>query len=130
MDRLDRFFGVAGQALGLRSERLTVLASNIANAATPGYKARDLDFAALLQPADATLALPRTSAGHLAADGSGRNGPSLRYRIPVQPSLDGNTVELATEQLQFAETAMRYRSSLSILNGRIQTLVSALKGDQ
>jgi flagellar basal-body rod protein FlgB len=128
MDRLDRFFGTEGRALGLRSQRLTVLASNIANAATPNYKARDLDFTAVLAPEPGGLALARTSAAHLAA-GDSASGPTLRYRIPVQPSLDGNTVELATEQLQFAETAVRYRSSLEILNGRIQTLVAAMKSE-
>jgi flagellar basal-body rod protein FlgB len=129
MDRLDQFFGLHGQALMLRSERLSLLASNIANAATPGYKARDLDFAAALagQPAPR---LNRTDARHLSPDASGPAADSrIRYRAPIQPSLDGNTVELATEQLQFAESALRYRSTLQILNGRISGLTSALKGE-
>jgi flagellar basal-body rod protein FlgB len=130
MDRLDQFFGVHGQALQLRSERMALLASNIANAATPNYKARDLDFAAALS-GEQGLALARTSAGHLSATGSGpSDSTAVRYRRPLQPSLDGNTVELATEQLQFAETALRYRSTIGILNSRIQGLTSALKGDQ
>jgi flagellar basal-body rod protein FlgB len=130
MDRLDQFFGVHGQALQLRSERMALLASNIANAATPSYKARDLDFAAALS-GEQGLALARTSAGHLAAQGNGPgDSKAIRYRQPLQPSLDGNTVELATEQLQFAETALRYRSTIGILNSRIQGLTSALKGDQ
>lgn len=130
MDRLDQFFGVHGQALQLRSERMGLLASNIANAATPNYKARDLDFAAALS-GEQGLGLARTSAGHLVATRSGpSDGPAVRYRQPLQPSLDGNTVELATEQLQFAETALRYRSTIGILNSRIQGLTSALKGDQ
>jgi flagellar basal-body rod protein FlgB len=130
MDRLDQFFGVHGQALQLRSERMGLLASNIANAATPNYKARDLDFAAALS-GEQGLGLARTKAGHLSARGPGPgDGPAVRYRQPLQPSLDGNTVELATEQLQFAETALRYRSTIGILNSRIQGLTSALKGDQ
>jgi flagellar basal-body rod protein FlgB len=130
MDRLDQFFGVHGQALQLRSERMALLASNIANAATPNYKARDLDFAAALS-GEQGLGLARTSAGHLSAQGPGPgDSRSIRYRQPLQPSLDGNTVELATEQLQFAETALRYRSTIGILNSRIQGLTSALKGDQ
>lgn len=130
MDRLDQFFGVHGQALQLRSERMALLASNIANAATPNYKARDLDFAAALAGEEG-LTLARTSAGHLSAQGTGPgDSKAIRYRQPLQPSLDGNTVELATEQLQFAETALRYRSTIGILNSRIQGLTSALKGDQ
>jgi flagellar basal-body rod protein FlgB len=130
MDRLDQFFGVHGQALQLRSERMGLLASNIANAATPNYKARDLDFAAALS-GEQGLGLARTRAGHLAAARSGPGeAPAIRYRQPLQPSLDGNTVELATEQVQFAETALRYRSTIGLLNSRIQGLTAALKGDQ
>jgi flagellar basal-body rod protein FlgB len=106
-------FGVHGTALALRAQRMTVLASNIANAATPGYKARDLDFGD---------ALRRAEAGESA-------GTSLRFRTPLQDSLDGNTVELATEQTQFAENAIAYRTTLSFLNGRIATLSRALKGE-
>jgi flagellar basal-body rod protein FlgB len=129
VDRLDQFFGVHGRALLLRSERMGLLASNIANAATPNYKARDLDFTAALAD-EAGVRLGRTHAGHMAAQGNGpADGPAVRYRQPLQPSLDGNTVELATEQLQFAETALRYRSTLGMLNSRIQGLQSALKGE-
>lgn len=127
MDRLDRFFGVHGSALTLRSERLGLLASNIANAATPGYKARDLDFQALVRERQSP-SLSATNSRHFATPAA-EEGPRIRYRMPVQPSLDGNTVELATEQLQFAETALRYRSSLSILSGRISSLTTALKGE-
>jgi flagellar basal-body rod protein FlgB len=128
MDRLDRFFGVHGAALELRSERMQILASNIANAATPGYKARDLDFGALLGSAQAaTPGLAATRQGHF--NGAPGGGAKLLYRQPLQPSLDGNSVELATEQIQFAETAIRYRSTLSILGSRIGSLMSALKGE-
>jgi len=127
MDRLDRFFGVHGNALTLRSERMGLLASNIANAATPGYKARDLDFQSLLAERKSQT-LSTTNGRHFATPAAEEN-PRIRYRVPVQPSLDGNTVELATEQLQFAETALRYRSSLSILSGRISSLSTALKGE-
>jgi flagellar basal-body rod protein FlgB len=102
-------FGIHGTALKVRAERMAVLASNIANAATPGYKARDLDFRAMLDGASESAA--------------------LRYRIPTQPSLDGNTVELAAEQTAFTENALAYRSSLAFLNGRIATLSRALKGE-
>ncbi len=130
MDRLDQFFGVHGQALLLRSERMGLLASNIANAATPNYKARDLDFAAALS-GEQGLGLAQTRPGHLGAARQGpAEAPTIRYRQPLQPSLDGNTVELATEQVQFAETALRYRSTIGLLNSRIQGLTAALKGEQ
>jgi flagellar basal-body rod protein FlgB len=126
---MDQFFGVHGQALQLRSARMGLIASNIANAATPNYKARDLDFAAALAD-ERGPQLARTSRGHLPALGTGPGeDAAVRYRQPLQPSLDGNTVELATEQLQFAQTALRYRSTIGILTSRIQGLTSALKGD-
>jgi flagellar basal-body rod protein FlgB len=105
---LDQQFGVHADALRLRARRMDIIASNIANAATPGYKARDLDFRAALDGAT----------------------DALRYRVPVQTSLDGNTVELATEQTAFAENAINYRASLSFLTSRIQTLMAALKGGE
>lgn len=109
----DALFGIHGQALSLRSERLTMLASNIANAATPNYKARDIDF-------ESALGL-MTSGNDLAS--------AVRYRVPVQPSLDGNTVELSTEQTAFAENAVQYRTTLAFLEGRIATVTRALKGE-
>lgn len=110
---LDTIFGIHATALTLRGQRMNMLASNIANAATPNYKARDLDFAKALN----------------LAEGGQSTDDAIAFRIPVQPSLDGNTVELATEQTAFAENALAYRSSLSFLNGRISTLTRALKGE-
>jgi flagellar basal-body rod protein FlgB len=109
----DKLFGVHSAALQLRSQRMTMLASNIANAATPNYKARDIDFAKALDMA-------RTGQSTESA---------VQYRVPVQASLDGNTVEMATEQTAYAENALAYRSSLSFLTGRINTLSRALKGE-
>jgi flagellar basal-body rod protein FlgB len=110
---MDSLFGIHATALKLREQRMAMLASNIANAATPGFKARDIDFASALRLAD---------------NGQSPDGAIL-YRIPVQASLDGNTVELATEQTAFAQNALAYRSSLSFLNGRIGTITRALKGE-
>lgn len=113
----ERLFGVHGAALALRSQRLSMLASNIANAATPNYKARDIDFNA---------ALASVTQGSRAEDAVEE---AVSYRIPVSPSLDGNTVELSTEQTLFAENAVQYRTTLSFLEGRIGTLKQALKGE-
>ena len=114
----DPLFGVHGAALAIRSQRLAMLASNIANAATPGYKARDIDF-------DKAMALATGSGA--SADAAAE--ASVAYRVPVQPSRDGNTVELSTEQTMFAENAVQYRTTLAFLEGRISTIKRALKGD-
>ncbi|NNM77065.1 flagellar basal body rod protein FlgB [Sphingomonas sp. ID1715] len=114
----DDLFGVHGRALTLRSQRLGLLASNIANASTPGFKAKDIDFAAALSAAEAPGG--STSAAIQSA---------TKFRVPLQASLDGNTVELNTEQTKFAENAIAYQTTLSFLNGRIETLKRALKGE-
>ena len=113
----DSIFGIHGTALELRSQRMGLLASNIANAATPGYKARDIDFAAALKA--------RTQGVGTDAAVSG----ATRYRVPVMPGLDGNTVELGTEQVAFSENAVGYSATLSFIKGRVETLTRALKGD-
>ncbi|QTD56492.1 flagellar basal body rod protein FlgB [Parasphingorhabdus cellanae] len=114
---MDKIFGIYGDALALRSQRLNMLASNIANAATPHFKARDLDF-------DKAIAsvLDGTPLNDSVASNS-------RYRVPLQPAMDGNTVELSTEQTLFAENAVQYRSTLSFLEGRLGTLRRAMKGE-
>jgi flagellar basal-body rod protein FlgB len=117
------------QALHFRALRNEVLSSNIANADTPNYKARDVDFGAALKNAqNGTLALRKTSALHSAAANAGRAGGDLKFRVPTQPSIDGNTVQTDVEQAAFAENALQYRASLTFLNGTIQTLRYALKG--
>lgn len=113
----SQLFGIHGDALALRSQRLAMLASNIANAATPNYKARDIDFTKALDAATGGASIDAATSGALA------------YRVPLEPSLDGNTVELSTEQTQFAENAVKYRTTLSFLEGRISTVMTALKGE-
>ena len=114
----DPLFGVHGAALALRSQRMGLIASNIANASTPGFKARDIDFGAALRSAEAP------GGGIDAAMAA-----QTKYRIPLQMSQDGNTVELATEQTAFAENAVAYQTTLAFLNGRISTLTRALRGE-
>lgn len=114
-------------ALTLRARRNEVLASNIANADTPNYKARDFDFAAAMRS-------QRRDAARLPADGLQIGGAgnirdlALQYRVPHQPTLDGNTVEADVEQAAFAENALHYRVSLAFLDAEIRTLKFALKG--
>ena len=117
------------QALKLRAHRNEVLASNIANADTPNYKARDLDFAEALKRArSSSISLERTSELHRAAWSTSRAGAELKYRVPMQSTLDGNTVEADVEQAAFAENALQYRASLAFLDGQIRTLKYALRG--
>jgi len=129
-DFMDRIFGVHADALQLRSRRGEVLASNLANADTPNYKAQDLDFKAALSQAQGNqaVAMTATQAGHLQTQGGVASTERL-YRIPTAPSLDGNTVDTQTEQAKFAENAVRYQVSLRFLNGKIHSLMSAIKGE-
>jgi len=114
---VDNIFGIYGDALALRSSRMNLLASNIANAATPNFKARDLNF---------ERAMENMINGQRYEDAKVEN---TNFRVPLQPSLDGNTVELSTEQTLFAENAVQYRTTLSFLEGRIGTIRRALKGE-
>lgn len=117
------------QALKFRAQRNEVLASNIANADTPNYKARDLDFGAALKNARTdSISMKTTSDLHRQAWSANRNGGDLMYRMPSQPTLDGNTVESDVEQAAFAENAVQYRASLAFLDGYIRTMRFAIKG--
>lgn len=123
-------FGQHAIALKLRSMRTEVLASNIANADTPNYKARDLDFGAVLGRAQTErVAMQRTHAAHRDTTGAA-GGAELKYRLPHQPSQDGNTVQQDVEQAEFAENVLRYRASLTFLSGKIRTLRLAIKGSE
>lgn len=110
----ETLFGVHGAALEVRQARMGVLASNIANASTPGFKARDVDFGQALAAMEG---------------GTDGTAAATKYRIPTQTSMDGNTVELSTEQTAFAENAVQYQTTLSFLNGRIGQITRALKGE-
>lgn len=121
-------FGIHGEALRLRQERLQVIASNLANADTPHFQARDLDFNAALRAALAN--------GESAADAGGRMATPpaapdahLVYRLATQPSLDGNTVDANVENAAFARAAVEYRATLSFVQGRLATLRTAITGE-
>jgi len=119
------------QALRFRAQRNEVLSSNIANADTPNYKARDFDFAdALRNASESSMSMKKTSELHQEAWGRTRGAGELMYRVPMQPSLDGNTVETDIEQAAFAENALQYRASLAFLDGKIRTLKLAIKGSE
>ena len=124
-------FATHEQALKFRALRNQVLASNIANADTPNYKARDVDFGAALKSAQSgQLALQRTSELHLSSASNNSTGTEIKYRVPTQPALDGNTVQADVEQAAFSENAVQYRASLSFLDGQIRGLRYALRGTE
>lgn len=127
---IDRHFGIHAEALQLRARRGELLASNLANADTPNYKARDLDFRAALSRAQAgqSVSVAVTHSNHIGAQPGVTSTPTL-YRVPSAPSLDGNTVDAQVEQAQFAENAVRYRASLRFLSGKIHGLMTAIKGE-
>ena len=128
---LDTYLGVHADALKLQSKRMEVIADNLANSDTPGYKARDIDFRAAMAQAngaDAPLALAATSAGHIATDPATALNANLKYRVPLAPSLDGNTVDTQQEQAAFADNTVRYQATLSFLSGRIKGLLTAITG--
>ena len=123
----DQALGIHPQALAMRERRGEVLAANLANADTPGYKARDLDFKSILkQSLPLTQTLERTQAGHIAPQQL-LEARAL-YRNPGQVSLDGNTVEANVEQAKYAENAVQYQASLQFINSKFSGLMMALRG--
>lgn len=126
---IDKALGNMPDHLSVYGKRSTLLASNIANADTPGFKARDVDFRAAFEKASGDqLSLMTTNGKHVkATPATGISGSPL-YRVPNQPSLDGNTVDTQVEQAEFAENAVRYQSTLTFLNGKFKGLRLAIKG--
>ena len=118
------------QALTLRSQRQQVLASNIANADTPGYVARDFDFAAALKNASglSSSGASTTDARHFRSVGAHAGDPQLAYGVQTQAAQDGNSVDLDRERANFADNTVRYESTLRFINGHVKTMLSAITG--
>lgn len=136
MDKLDKELHFNREALNLRVQRQKVLANNIANADTPGFKARDIDFAKELQRAtkggaqgSSGLKMATTSERHFKGSLSGMSSSSLKYRIPDQVSLDGNTVDMDRERSQFVDNNVRHEASLKMLSSSISRLKSAMQSE-
>lgn len=131
----DAALGPHAEALSLRGQRTEVLARNIAHADTPGYLARDVDFGAELAKRVAAAndagegTMRTTHSRHLPAPGMAADTVTLKYRSPLMPSFDGNTVDTQTEQAAFAENNMQFQAALRFLNSRFQGLMSAIKGE-
>ncbi|MDF3834358.1 flagellar basal body rod protein FlgB [Cupriavidus basilensis] len=133
IDRLDAALRFQQEALSLRTQRQAVIASNIAHADTPGYKARDFDFSSTLaqtvergKQAEG-VTLTTTSARHLPGQAPTADDRNLAYRIPLQSSIDGNTVEMDTERIAFADNAVHFESGLTVMSAKIKTMLSAIQ---
>ncbi|MDX5327634.1 MAG: flagellar basal body rod protein FlgB [Marinobacter sp.] len=127
----DKALGIHEHALQARVQRAEVLANNLANADTTGYKARDIDFRAMMQKAQESvsgLQMATTHQGHMDTSSPGSDG-ELLYRNPHQPSVDGNTVDAQEEQSRFMRNAMDYQASFQFLSSRFSGLTKALKGE-
>jgi flagellar basal-body rod protein FlgB len=133
MNRLTEAIDFQAQALVLRAERQRLIASNIANADTPGYLARDFDFARALREAtgrQASATMTATRPHHLAPVGGARAEPNLLYASASQPNLDRNTVDMDRERASFADNAVKYEATLRFVNSSVRTLLDAMKSPQ
>ncbi len=128
---VDQLFGIHAQALILRSQRSSVLAANMANADTPNYKARDLDFQSVLNQTknNGSARIHKTHAQHIDITSQAGSAAELKYRNPLQASLDGNTVDTHLEQTRFADNNVHYQATLHFLNSKISGVVKALRGE-
>ncbi len=130
LNRLTDTLAFQAQALDLRSDRQRLLASNIANADTPGYIARDLDFAKALREAvggSTRPALASDQPGHLGG-GTSMHGANLVYAAPSQTSLDGNSVDMDRERASFADNSIKYEATVRFINSHVRTMLSAITG--
>lgn len=134
IDKLDALFAFQQQALSIRESRQTILSANIANADTPGYQARDIDFNRQLQQAmnngavkGKGVALAVTSKGHIEGHGVKQPALDLKYRVPYQTSMDGNTVDMDIERSQFADNTLKYQADLTFINSRVKSMLAVLQ---
>jgi flagellar basal-body rod protein FlgB len=132
---LDQYVSVHATALDVRARRGELIANNLANADTPGYQARDIDFRQAMARAagekpTSGVHLSTTNAGHIGGSTSAdaATNPDLKYRTPLAPALDGNTVDAQVEQAAFAENAVRYQATLTFLNSKFRGLLTAILG--
>jgi flagellar basal-body rod protein FlgB len=129
---LDTYLGVHQDALKLQSKRMEVLANNLANVDTPNYKARDIDFRSALAAAGgadtSSVPLATTNAQHIGTDPASDASAALKYRVPLAPSLDGNTVDAQQEQAAFADNTVRYQATHTFLTTKFKNLMTAITG--
>ncbi len=124
----DEIFGVSAKALELCEGRSVLLSNNIVNTSTPHFKARDIDFNKVLKDVGNESALQTTHANHISAAGDTGAGPTL-YRVPMQKSLDGNTVDEEMERKNFIDNALHYQVNLTFIKNKTEELMKAIKGE-
>jgi flagellar basal-body rod protein FlgB len=127
----DTALGIHADALRVRSQRTELLASNMANADTPNYKARDIDFQSAMKMAASSqsTAMETTHSNHINVSNGSFSSPAIQYRTTVQDSLDGNTVDEQIEQAQFMQNSVQYQASLNFLGAKFSGLLSAIRGE-
>ena len=128
---LDSYLGVHADALKVQTQRMDVLANNLANVDTPGYKARDIDFRTALAAAGSAqggVTMTTTDSKDIAVNATSDGGAALKYRVPLAPSLDGNTVDSQQEQAAFADNTVHYQATLTFLSMSLRSLMTALTG--
>lgn len=127
----DSALGIHANALHIRSQRAELLATNLSNADTPGYKARDIDFKSALKMANAGDAgmMKMSHQNHMQPTGTHASSPIIQYRTTMQASLDGNTVDEQIEQAQFMQNSIQYQASLDFLGGKFRGLLTAIRGE-
>ncbi len=126
----DKIFGIHAQALRLRAERAQILASNLANSDTPGYKARDIDInSTFSHTLENETNLMTTNSAHFSGATESLSGIPMQYRIPNQPSIDGNSVDIQIERAEFMQNALMYQASLRFATGRVRGLMTAIRGE-
>ena len=130
---LDKAFGIHQHGMLLRAKRAELLANNIANADTPNFKARDIDFKQAMKQAiepSGMAQLKTTNPKHISTGvAMGNLSAELLYRNPLQPSVDGNTVDSHLEKSEFTQNAIQYQASVKFVTGRIKSLLTAIKGE-
>jgi len=126
---VNNWFGIHERAIQIRDQRSTQIANNLANVNTPNYKARDVDFKQLLEANMAGWGegMLTDAPGHI--QGQSAFGTDLKYRVPAQSSMDGNTVDKDIETSEFAKNALDYQASLSFLDGKIKSMMKAIRGE-
>lgn len=131
LNRLTDSLDFHGQALSLRSERQRLIASNIANADTPGYIARDMNFSQALKEATgmvSTTAMQASRPGYIATPGGARAEANLEYAVASQTNLDRNSVDMDRERANFADNSVRFEATLRFINSNVRTTLDAIKG--
>ncbi len=126
---MDKIFGVAEKALTVTEERASLISSNLVNSSTPNYKAKDIDFDKVMKDVDSTSMLQSTNPQHIRTSSNEAGGLPIQYRIPMQTSMDGNTVDPEIERKNFMQNSLKYQVSLTFIQNKTDQIMKAMKGD-